>query len=54
MTKEGRAFCLQRLSDAPDLAALQRVWESFGVDPKRDAAVVAHKDQMKEALSREA
>jgi len=53
-TTQGRAFCIQRLSDAPDLAALQRVWEGLADDYKRDPAVQQHKDALKANLGRAA
>ena len=50
MTDAGRTFVLNRLSDAPDLPALRRVWESLGVEYQRDAAVMAHKDTLKKQM----
>lgn len=50
-TPEGRALVFQRLGDAPDLAALRRVWDSLGWDYKRDPEVLALKDNLKERLA---
>ena len=50
MTSEGRKYCIQRLFDAPDLAALKRTWESFGAEYQRDSKVQEVKEQMKAKL----
>lgn len=50
MTDKGRAFVLARLSDAPDLPALRRAWDSIARDYQRDPEIQAHKERMKEAL----
>ena len=50
MTDAGRSYVLSRLSDAPDLAALRRVWESLGVEYQRDPAILSHKDTLKKQM----
>lgn len=50
-TPNGKAYVLHRLSDAPDLNALRRVWESLGREYQQDADVVAFKDLLKEGMS---
>ena len=47
LTPAGRAFVLDRLTNAPDIAALRRVWDSLSDGTKRDKAIVAHKDALK-------
>ena len=51
---EYRARAVRRLTCAPDRKALQRVWESFGVDVQHDAEIRALKDQLKAQFEREA
>jgi hypothetical protein len=50
MTPHGLAFVLSRLSSAPDLAALRRVWESLSPEYQRHPDVRAMKDKLKETL----
>ena len=40
-TDHGRAFVLQRLSDAPDLDSLRRVFASLAFEYQRDEKVIA-------------
>ncbi len=54
MTDEGRSYVLSRLSDAPNLAALRRVWESLGIEYQRDPVILAFKNQLKSQFEREA
>lgn len=53
MTPEGRAHVIMRMSDAPSLAALQRVWGSLSAEYQRDPELIAHKDRLKAALGGE-
>lgn len=46
------AFTLMRLSQAPDLDALRRVWESLGEDQKLDPIVRQYKDTFKAQLAK--
>lgn len=50
MTPHGRTFVIQRLADAPDLAALRRVWDSISFEYRADPDVLAMKDKLKESL----
>lgn len=47
MTDAGRAYVMQRLSDAPDLQGLRNVWESLGAEYKRDPQIFQHKETLK-------
>jgi len=47
MTTEGRKFILARLSAAPDLKGLRKVWDSLGHEYARDHVIAAHKEQLK-------
>lgn len=49
-TEHGKAFVLMRLSECPTLNALKTVWESIGLEYRKDPDVQAHKDRMKEVL----
>ena len=49
-TDHGRAFVVARLGDAPDLDALRRVWESLGLEYKKDQVVRDAKDRIKAAM----
>jgi hypothetical protein len=51
MTPEGKAYTIMRLSEAPDMAALRRVWESLSKEYQNVPAIKAHKEAMKEALN---
>ena len=44
------AFTLSRLSQAPDLDALRRVWESLSIEQKSDPYVREYKDRAKVIL----
>jgi len=39
-----------RLSDAPNIEALRRVWESLGRDYRAKPQIIAHKDALKEQM----
>lgn len=45
-----RAISITRLSEAPDLKALQTVWLSLPADQKADPKIIEHKDDMKAAM----
>jgi hypothetical protein len=45
------SFTLMRLSQAPDLDALRRVWESLSPEQRADPYIVAYKDHYKRLLS---
>ena len=47
LTSAGRAFVIDRLTNAPDIAALRRVWDSLGDQTRRDKEIEAHKDALK-------
>jgi hypothetical protein len=47
LTPAGRAFVMDRLTNAPDIAALRRVWDSLGDQTRRDKEIEAHKDALK-------
>jgi hypothetical protein len=47
MTPAGKAWVLQRLSDAPDREALRRVWESLNPAYQNDPDIQALKDKLK-------
>lgn len=49
-----RQRLISRLSEAPDLKALAKVWDSFGKDAKADPAVMEHKDKLKLQFMNEA
>jgi len=53
MTDEGRKFILGRLSDAPDIRSLRKVWDSLGHEYARDPKIAAHKDQLKAQFEKE-
>jgi len=44
------AFTLMRLSQAPDIDALKRVWLSLSTEQKADPYIVEYKDTYKRAL----
>lgn len=48
-TDRGIAYICQRLADAPDLAALKRVWES--ISPEDQRKVFEAKERAKKALT---
>lgn len=50
MTDEGRKFTIARLSDAPNIEALRRVWDSLGDEYRRCPVVAAHKDTLKKSM----
>ena len=50
VTPEGRAYCIMRLSDCPDIGRLEFVWGTFSKTYQRDPEVQKHKDRMKEAM----
>ncbi len=50
MTPQGRAFVLNRLTNAPDKAALKRVWESLNPEYTRDPEIQQHKNKLKEEM----
>ena len=49
-TTEARACVIARLSDAPNLPALRRVWESLGVEYRVNPEIMAHKDALKKQM----
>lgn len=51
MTPQGRAFVLSRLANSPNIAALRRVWESLGIEYKRDPEIQQFKDKLKRELN---
>ena len=51
MTPEAKSYALMRLSEAPDMAALRRVWESLSKEYQNVPEIKAHKEAMKEALN---
>lgn len=52
-TEIGRKHCIARLSAAPNLAALRKVWESFGTSYQADPIVKATKDQLKAGMAQD-
>lgn len=50
MNSKARAYAISRLAAAPDLAALQAVWQSFGITYQRDPEVFRFKELMKAKL----
>lgn len=53
MTEEGRKFVLGRLTDAPDLRSLARVWDSLGSEYARDPMIQTVEDQLKRQFMEE-
>lgn len=51
MTQEGKSYALMRLSEAPDMTALRRVWESLSKEYQNVPGILAHYEAMKEALN---
>lgn len=47
MTPEGRKYIMARLTDAPDIHALRRVWESISVEYRNDREIRALKDDLR-------
>jgi len=50
MTPEGITYAIMRLSDAPNIEALRRVWESLGRDYRANPQIIAHKDTLKKQM----
>ena len=50
MTDHGPAYALQRLSDAPDLAALRRVYASLSDEYREHPQVIAHAKKLAEGF----
>lgn len=52
MTDQGRAHIAARLTQAPTLDALLRVWEGVGDDYKRDPQTLALKYQIEKGFAK--
>lgn len=53
MTPEGRSHIITRLTNAPDLDALRRVWDSVSFEYQADPKIQEFKDKMKRQLGEE-